>query len=79
MDYAFMNALLRTTSLPAEDMWLSGFAMPYYYLGYFLLGLPAKIAGTPGPDGVQPGDGAGVRDRVRGGAARSSTGWSPQR
>jgi YYY domain-containing protein len=49
MDYAFMNALLRTTSLPAEDMWLSGFAMPYYYLGYLLLGLPAKIAGTPGP------------------------------
>lgn len=49
MDYAFMHALLRTTSLPAEDMWLSGFAMPYYYLGYFLVGLPAKIAGTPGP------------------------------
>ncbi|MCC6175468.1 MAG: hypothetical protein IT305_09225 [Chloroflexi bacterium] len=49
MDYAFMNALLRTDSLPAEDMWLSGFAMPYYYFGYLLLGLPAKIAGTPGP------------------------------
>jgi len=49
MDYAFMHALLRTTNLPAEDMWLSGFAMPYYYLGYFLVGLPAKIAGTPGP------------------------------
>ena len=49
MDYAFMNALLRTTNLPAEDMWLSGFAMPYYYLGYLLVGLPAKIAGTPGP------------------------------
>ena len=48
MDYAFMHALLRTTSLPAEDMWLSGFAMPYYYLGYLLLGLPAKIAGTTG-------------------------------
>jgi YYY domain-containing protein len=49
MDYAFVNALLRTTTLPAEDMWLSGFAMPYYYLGYLLAGLPAKIAGTPGP------------------------------
>src|SRR4029079_4495694 len=45
----FMQALLRTTSLPAEDMWLSGFAMPYYYLGYLLVGLPAKIAGSPGP------------------------------
>ena len=49
MDYAFVNALLRTTNLPAEDMWLSGFTMPYYYLGYLLAGLPAKIVGTPGP------------------------------
>jgi YYY domain-containing protein len=49
MDYAFMHALLRTSSLPAEDMWLSGFAMPYYYLGYLLVGLPAKIAATAGP------------------------------
>jgi YYY domain-containing protein len=49
MDYAFVNALLRTTTLPAEDMWLSGNAMPYYYFGYLLVGLPAKIAQTPGP------------------------------
>jgi YYY domain-containing protein len=49
MDYAFVNALLRTTTLPAEDMWLAGQSMPYYYLGYLLAGLPAKIAGTPGP------------------------------
>src|SRR3954449_6197786 len=49
MDYAFVNALLRTTSLPAEDMWLAGNTMPYYYLGYLLVGLPAKIAGSPGP------------------------------
>ena len=49
MDYAFVNALLRTTTLPAEDMWLSGFSMPYYYLGYLLAGLPAKLSGTPGP------------------------------
>ncbi|MCC7370420.1 MAG: hypothetical protein IT306_18495 [Chloroflexi bacterium] len=49
MDYAFLNALLRTTTLPAEDMWLSGYAMPYYYLGYLLVGLPGKIAGSPGP------------------------------
>ena len=49
MDYAFVNALLRTTTLPADDMWLAGFSMPYYYLGYLLVGLPAKIAQTPGP------------------------------
>ena len=49
MDYAFVNALLRTTTLPADDMWLAGSSMPYYYLGYLLVGLPAKIAQTPGP------------------------------
>jgi YYY domain-containing protein len=49
MDYAFLNALLRTTTLPATDMWLSGYAMPYYYLGYLLVGLPGKIAHSPGP------------------------------
>ena len=49
MDMAFMNALLRTTVLPAEDMWLSGNAMPYYYLSYLLAGLPAKVAGTHPP------------------------------
>lgn len=49
MDFAFMHALLRATDLPAEDMWLSGFGLPYYYLGYLLAGLPAKIAGTHPP------------------------------
>ncbi|MGE3909798.1 MAG: DUF2298 domain-containing protein [Chloroflexota bacterium] len=49
MDFAFLNALLRTDRLPAEDMWLAGYAMPYYYFGYLLAGLPAKIVGTPAP------------------------------
>lgn len=49
MDYAFLNALLRTTVLPADDMWMAGHQMPYYYFGYLLVGLPGKIAGSPGP------------------------------
>ncbi|MDP8921789.1 MAG: DUF2298 domain-containing protein [Chloroflexota bacterium] len=49
MDFAFMHALLRAVDLPAEDMWLAGFGLPYYYLSYLLAGLPAKIAGTDPP------------------------------
>lgn len=49
MDYALMNAFLRADDLPAEDPWLAGSGVPYYYLGYLLLGLPAKITATPGP------------------------------
>src|SRR5437764_5926766 len=34
MDMAIYNAFLRSDQLPAEDPWLSGYAMAYYYLGY---------------------------------------------
>ncbi|MFN8522033.1 MAG: DUF2298 domain-containing protein [Chloroflexota bacterium] len=46
MDMALFNALLTAQSLPAEDPWLAGFGMPYYYLGYLVLGIPSKLAGT---------------------------------
>jgi YYY domain-containing protein len=49
MDYAIMNAFLRAGDLPAEDPWLAGFGVPYYHLGYLVLGLPGKIGGLPGP------------------------------
>ncbi len=49
MDFALMNAFLSAPDLPAEDPWLAGFGMPYYHFGYLLLGLPAKLSGTPGP------------------------------
>lgn len=49
MDYAMMNAFLAATDLPTADPWLAGFGVPYYHLSYLLLGLPAKIVGTPGP------------------------------
>lgn len=43
MDYTFMHSLIRAQSLPAEDFWLAGFGMPYYYLGYLTQSLIAKI------------------------------------
>jgi YYY domain-containing protein len=49
MDMALMNALLSTRALPAEDPWLAGMGMPYYYLGYLILGIPAKLTATDPP------------------------------
>jgi YYY domain-containing protein len=49
MDYALMNTFLTAPDLPAEDPWLAGYGVPYYHLGYLVMGIPAKIAGTPGP------------------------------
>ena len=65
----------RTCGWPAN-------AMPYYYLGYLLVGLPAKIAATPGPMAYSlamvlvfaSGFGGGALDRVRAGRASALPG-----
>lgn len=51
MDLAFFNGFLAADRLPAEDAWLAGYGMPYYPFGYFMLGLPAKLAGLAAPAG----------------------------
>jgi len=43
MDMALYHAFVRAEQLPAEDPWLAGYGMPYYYFGYFLWGLMAKV------------------------------------
>ncbi|HEX2986609.1 MAG TPA: DUF2298 domain-containing protein [Chloroflexota bacterium] len=45
MDFAFLNAVARTETLPPEDPWLSGFGISYYYFGYYLLGMLVKLSG----------------------------------
>ncbi|HEX2924381.1 MAG TPA: DUF2298 domain-containing protein, partial [Chloroflexota bacterium] len=47
MDFAILNALYRTDQFPAADPWMSGFSISYYYFGYLLLALVAKVAGVP--------------------------------
>jgi len=48
MELAFINAILRSPTLPPFDPWLSGFAISYYYFGYVLVAMFAKLAGTTG-------------------------------
>ncbi|MHB1006663.1 MAG: DUF2298 domain-containing protein [Chloroflexota bacterium] len=46
MDFAFFNAALRDSGVPPQDPWLAGFGISYYYFGYFLLAMLAKVAGA---------------------------------
>ena len=47
MEIAFLNAILRSPQVPPPDPWLSGYAISYYYLGYFLLGMLTRLAALP--------------------------------
>ena len=51
MDYGFIMSMLRNPSLPASDMWLSGYSINYYYFGQFIYALFIKISG------IKPGIG----------------------
>jgi YYY domain-containing protein len=44
MDFAFLNAMLRSPQLPPHDPWLAGFKVSYYYLGYLNISLMARLS-----------------------------------
>ena len=46
MELAFINAILRSPSFPPHDPWLSGYAISYYYFGYVIIAMLARITGT---------------------------------
>jgi YYY domain-containing protein len=46
MELAFISAIMRSPSLPPNDPWLSGYAISYYYFGYVILAMFARMAGT---------------------------------
>jgi YYY domain-containing protein len=48
MELAFINAILNSDSFPPHDPWLSGYAISYYYFGYILVAMLAKLSGTLG-------------------------------
>ncbi len=47
MDLMFMNSLWTSPTLPANDAWLSGYPISYYYLGYWLLVTLGQLSSTP--------------------------------
>jgi YYY domain-containing protein len=47
MDFAFLNGILRSEYFPPLDPWLSGFAISYYYFGYLIVAVLARLSGVP--------------------------------
>ncbi len=48
MELAFINAILRSPTFPPHDPWLSGYAISYYYFGYVLVAMLAKLSQVSG-------------------------------
>ncbi len=47
MEFAFLNAASFSPTYPPLDPWLSGFAISYYYFGYVMTSLVARLAAVP--------------------------------
>ncbi len=45
MDFAYFNAILKSTSFPPYDPWYAGGYINYYYYGYVIVGTPVKLLG----------------------------------
>ena len=49
MELAFINAILRSPTFPPHDPWLSGYSISYYYFGYVMVALLARVTNISGP------------------------------
>lgn len=45
MDLMFMNSIWTSPTFPPHDAWLGGYAISYYYFGYWLLTTLGRLAG----------------------------------
>ncbi len=48
MEVAFINAILRSPNFPPHDPWLAGYGISYYYFGYVMAAMLAKLTATSG-------------------------------
>ncbi len=48
MELAFINAILRSPTLPPNDPWLSGYSISYYYYGYVMIAMLARLTAATG-------------------------------
>lgn len=46
MELAFINSILQSPTFPPADPWLSGYAISYYYFGYVMLAVLARLSGV---------------------------------
>ena len=46
MELMFINSILRSESFPPNDAWLSGYSISYYYFGYIMVAMIAKLTAT---------------------------------
>lgn len=49
MEFAFLNGISRSDVFPPVDPWLSGFAISYYYFGYVMVSVLARITAVTEP------------------------------
>jgi YYY domain-containing protein len=47
MEFAFLNAIMRSDRFPPYDPWMSGYSISYYYFGYVMVATLAKFARIP--------------------------------
>lgn len=48
MELAFINSILRSDAFPPRDPWFSGYGISYYYFGYVLTAMQARLLNIPG-------------------------------
>ncbi|GMV32825.1 hypothetical protein FBQ83_06135 [Chloroflexi bacterium CFX5] len=48
MELMFINSILQSESFPPQDAWLSGYGISYYYFGYVMTAMLARLSSIPG-------------------------------